>query len=157
MMSSIGVRWLEPEPTGADGPNLYNFTYNNPLDFYDADGLESMSGDPGVRDPSYFGCFARCLEKRRCPLSGGPAPGIGIIVGVPTPKKALFPYKPPLMGSGAYTNPASSAAMRCGISGGARRILSRFVGAPLFWGEAIWDIGAECICASECASNPYNY
>lgn len=34
-------RWLEPEPTGADGPNLYHFVYNSPTDLVDLDGRKA--------------------------------------------------------------------------------------------------------------------
>ena len=160
-------RWLEPEPTGDDGPNLYHFVRNNPIFFFDPDGLQSQAGDPGVRQASYFDCFARCLEKHRCPLSGGEWPGMpgmpeipgggGLLVGVPAPKETLWPYKPPLGGSSPFTNPASSAALLCGIRGTGRRIISRLGAAPAFIIEAGWDISAECYCASKCLNNPYNY
>lgn len=49
--------WLEPEPTGADGPNLYQFNFNNPVARVDVNGLQSMyepSDGPGgiLRPPT---------------------------------------------------------------------------------------------------------
>lgn len=43
----FGARWYDPvvgrfitrEPTGADGPNLYHYCFNNPLNNYDPNGL----------------------------------------------------------------------------------------------------------------------
>ena len=32
-------RWLSPEPLDFDGPNLYQFNFNDPLKGYDANGL----------------------------------------------------------------------------------------------------------------------
>lgn len=37
-------RWLEPEPTGSDGPNLYHFVYNDPINLYDPSGLFAEPG-----------------------------------------------------------------------------------------------------------------
>jgi RHS repeat-associated protein len=35
-------RWLSQEPSGADGPNLYHYVFNNPLRYVDPDGLKSQ-------------------------------------------------------------------------------------------------------------------
>jgi RHS repeat-associated protein len=37
------ARWLRREPTGADGPNSYRYALNNPVSFYDPDGLSAAS------------------------------------------------------------------------------------------------------------------
>ncbi len=33
-------RWLSPEPLGLDGPNLYQFCFNDPVNGYDPNGLD---------------------------------------------------------------------------------------------------------------------
>jgi RHS repeat-associated protein len=157
--SQCAGRWLEREPSGADGGNLYQFVFNNPLLLFDDDGLESKTGDPGVREASYFDCFARCLTEKRCPLSGGKVPGLPFLAGVPTPKHALYPYKffYQQYGVSPYTNPARSLLSRCGASAGVQRVVGRGIAAPAFVVEAGWDIAAECYCASSCLNNPYNF
>lgn len=50
MTSSVEARWLDPErgrwiseePVGLDGPNLYHFNFNNPVNRIDEDGLNSI-------------------------------------------------------------------------------------------------------------------
>jgi len=32
-------RWLSPEPLGLDGPNLYQFVWNNPVQYFDSNGF----------------------------------------------------------------------------------------------------------------------
>ncbi len=38
-------RWLSPEPLGLDGPNLYHFNFNDPIDYVDLTGNYAVIDD----------------------------------------------------------------------------------------------------------------
>jgi RHS repeat-associated protein len=61
-------RWLSPDPIGQqDGSNLYLYVHDNPISYYDPDGLQTTVTpiDPGkeivVRQPRVPPAFARTL------------------------------------------------------------------------------------------------
>ena len=57
-------RWLTPDPAGfVDGPNLYAYVHNNPLKYYDPDGLTAWEFAKGTAVgffPSYMKSTAVC-------------------------------------------------------------------------------------------------
>jgi hypothetical protein len=41
-------RWISSEPLGLDGPNLYHFNFNDPVNGFDPDGLEDHDTSNGL-------------------------------------------------------------------------------------------------------------
>lgn len=104
-------RWLEPEPTGADGPNMYGYAWGCPTRFYDPTGLWSIDGDIHIgigvslgigKDPQ-TGWFMRC--------GAGIGLGIGVNLnprgGVPRPNSGPMPSS----GAAAGINASVGAAL----------------------------------------------
>ena len=81
-------RWLKPDPSGmVDGPNVYLYVANNPVNWVDPEGMciEAMGGQEflsNLSDLSY-------LAATGCFLSGLGTPGTIVFGGIGAGAKAL--------------------------------------------------------------------
>jgi RHS repeat-associated protein len=62
-------RWISREPTGIDGPNLYQYSFNNPINMVDPNGLEAIPVYHGPEETNGW------IQKEINGVSSGPWSG----------------------------------------------------------------------------------
>ncbi|MEM7394694.1 MAG: RHS repeat-associated core domain-containing protein [Verrucomicrobiota bacterium] len=89
-------RWLSREPLGeflGDGPNLYQYVLNNPINFLDPNGLQANYMDgfeiPGRAGSAKIGSFAQPELDRELPEARAAAIKAGVIVGTEVAMMAI--------------------------------------------------------------------
>jgi RHS repeat-associated protein len=152
-----GIR--DDEVYGSDGPNLYAFVGNNPLNHIDPWGLVSLPpgfGGPGrpydptmnpfngpLLPPGFGECLANCLDKFD-PLPC-PAAKLGLLGLGPWPKPFVTP------GSTPYTNVPRNFF---GLKDLGRSWLVKFVTIPTAVVYGSYLAGVEISCAVQCGADP---
>jgi RHS repeat-associated protein len=86
-------RWTSPDPAGfVDGPNLYAYCRDNPVNMHDPSGTQGTPGQASSDDgPSFH------LEPTHPDPSGRPAPGLRLVFDRPkfAPLRWVMPDPPP--------------------------------------------------------------
>jgi RHS repeat-associated protein len=172
-------RWLNRDPIGErgpDGPNLYPYVLNNPINNIDSFGLWSFykwlyTGDGNISDEiyeealddaaDYANCYMKCMadvNKKGLALAAGavgaspvPKPLVGVWPG---PRKSFFTSKTriaSIVSRGLSGNSAATKALNQAAQG-VKRAPGRAAARGGVAAVCIAETAAAAYCAKKCAS-----